>query len=537
MVDEFGNPLPAAAVDVLFRHSGANDVKPTDGTGTARLDKPGGSSFAFARLSDDAAVETLRTALVPVWNQPRRVQDRRDEVFTEEDDDTSVVFFRSAPPPEAGRAPSPSPLLSREYRLVTGEPHRISIQCPVELALLRGMYFDIDKCFLLPTALPDLTSIIDVYERSRGSALLIVGHTDTSGDSAYNETLSLERAASLAAFLQDRVEDWLGWYDWGKVDAKRWGEYEDSLMIGSFASRGLTPGPNPTLAYQQWHNALPEGDRAPNWETLTEDGKTGPRTRRQLIGDYMNHDRTSLPADVSVTTHGCGENFPLDPSLEELDGAAADCEHDPTDRRVEVFFFDGGLGVQPPPPGSISKPGSPEYREWRARARLVEDLGIGGRVLKVRLHDRTPKPLDAVPYWVNIGTTRVGPRMSVDGWAEIVLPEAECPATVLLEWGTTPEGSPDEFAYSREIVPDCALPADGEEDDATSQRLARSRLQNLGYDCSTDLSFRTAVLLFQFDYELEELGLDDADQFRPQTLARLREIYAEECDATPEAAG
>ncbi|MBN2196046.1 MAG: OmpA family protein [Polyangiaceae bacterium] len=378
LVDEFGTALSGAAADFLFRHSGAEEAKTADGSGTARLDKPEGSSFAFARLADEAAVEVLRAVLVPLWNQPRRVQDRRDEVIDEEANATSIVFFRSAPPPEPGTPPVPSPLLTREYQLVAGEPHRVSVQCHVELARLRGFYFDTAKCFLLPTAVPDLTTIIDVYERNRGAALLVVGHTDTSGEEAYNETLSLERADSLAAYLQDRVEDWMVWYGWDKPDAKRWGAHEDSLMLGSLVGRGLVAGPSPVLAYQQWHNALPDAERAKNFEVLAEDGAIGPETRAQLIGDYMRHDRTSLPPDVTLTTHGCGEYFPLDPTLEAIDQNPENPARDQTDRRVEVFFFDGALGVQPPPPDKISKRGSPEYPEWRARARqtvLAEQTG------------------------------------------------------------------------------------------------------------------------------------------------------------------
>jgi len=130
----------------------------------------------------------------------------------------------------------------------------------------------------------------------------------------------------------------------------------------------------------------------------------------------------------------------------------------------------------------------------------------------------------------------VGPRQSVDGWAEIVLPDGECPARVLLEWGTPPEASSDDFAYAREIVPDCALLPGGEEDDETSQSRARARLQNLGYDCSTDSSYETAVRLFQLDYALDELGLDTAGQLLPQTLKELRRLHSTDCDATPEPA-
>jgi hypothetical protein len=78
--------------------------------------------------------------------------------------------------------------------------------------------------------------------------------------------------------------------------------------------------------------------------------------------------------DISVTTHGCGENFPLDDGGEELDDVPADQKEDASDRRVELFFFDAELGILPPPPGKNSPAGSTQYPEWRKRATRVVDL-------------------------------------------------------------------------------------------------------------------------------------------------------------------
>ena len=369
-VDEFGAPIQGATADVLFSHCGNDEVKTATGSGTARLDKNQGSRFASARVADNAAIKVLRDAVTPIWNQQRRVQLRRKDVIRKEDKRTSIVVFRSRRPLRKSQAPSPEPVLLCEFELVSGLPHRVSLQPYVELARLRGFYFDTNKCFLLPSAVPDLGSVVSIFERNRGTSVLIVGHTDTSGEDEYNETLSVERAESLAAYLQDRVDAWMEWYDAGKPTAKRWGWHEDSLMISSLSTRGLIAGPNAVLSYQCWHNALVWAERAPNWGALSEDGIIGPKTRAQLIGDYMHHDRTSLDPSVPVTAHGCGEYFPLDAKLEEIDPHASDSQNDPTDRRVEVFFFDRELGIQPPPPGKVSKRGSAEYPEWRARAKL-----------------------------------------------------------------------------------------------------------------------------------------------------------------------
>ena len=70
-------------------------------------------------------------------------------------------------------------------------------------------------------------------------------------------------------------------------------------------------GQSPVAWYQKWHNKLQGKQRAANWELLAEDAKIGPKTRAQLVGDYMNFDDTTLPEGITLVTHGCGENFPL----------------------------------------------------------------------------------------------------------------------------------------------------------------------------------------------------------------------------------
>ena len=99
--------------------------------------------------------------------------------------------------------------------------------------------------------------------------------------------------------------------------------------------------------------------------SLTVDGKAGPATRKALIEAYMALDHTSLPAGASIVAHGCGPNHPVPdegnvpPSDNEL-------------RRVEIFGFDGP--VRPPPPGSTSGPGTPQYQQWVAQMQSTFDV-------------------------------------------------------------------------------------------------------------------------------------------------------------------
>ena len=44
----------------------------------------------------------------------------------------------------------------------------------------------------------------------------------------------------------------------------------------------------------------------------------GPRTRKQLVLDYMHRENTSVPDDTAIQVHGCGEFFTLTADGEHL---------------------------------------------------------------------------------------------------------------------------------------------------------------------------------------------------------------------------
>ena len=104
---------------------------------------------------------------------------------------------------------------------------------PVAMARLHGMYFDTNKCFLLPTATPSLKKLVDISTLCPASEVLVVAHTDTAGKESYNLDLSAERADAMRAYLRNNVEAWMAWYDNGVSDTQRWGDREDVMMIDS----------------------------------------------------------------------------------------------------------------------------------------------------------------------------------------------------------------------------------------------------------------------------------------------------------------
>jgi len=148
------------------------------------------------------------------------------------------------------------------------------------------MFFNTNKTFLLPTALPSVKQLAQIYAKNRPSQLLVVGHADTAGGPAYNDQLSLERAQSTIAFLKDDVDTWLKNYD-ASDSKKRWGKTEDHLMIISMPD----------------FDTKPKGEDAVKWYQRTRglevDGKAGKETRTALIREYMSLDDTSLDESAS----------------------------------------------------------------------------------------------------------------------------------------------------------------------------------------------------------------------------------------------
>src|SRR4051812_40331653 len=81
-------------------------------------------------------------------------------------------------------------------------------------------FFNTNKAFLLPTAMPAIEKLRELYADNAPCHLLVVGHADTAGNGAYNDKLSLERARAMIAFLKDDINPWLAFYDNGVEQQK-----------------------------------------------------------------------------------------------------------------------------------------------------------------------------------------------------------------------------------------------------------------------------------------------------------------------------
>ncbi|MGC4086921.1 MAG: hypothetical protein QM756_03275 [Polyangiaceae bacterium] len=377
------------------------------------------------------------------------------------------------------------------------------------LLRLKGLVFDTNKAFLLPSALPSFAQLRRVLLAHSPGKLLIVGHTDTTAEPSYNEKLSLTRAQATAAFLEDDVKKWLEFYESKVPGEQRWGAHEDAQMLLSLPDFERKPAREDPIRWFQ------------RTRLLQIDGVAGRETRTQLVKEYMMLDGVSLSEDpeldLAITCHGCGENFPLDESGDGLDQAPEDDKEDQLDRRVELYLFDPEFGIQPPPPGEISKAGSSAYPAWRKRAELGLDLEAAGRRVTIRILDDADTPQTGAEYRVRIGR-EVHLGTATDGVVDIVT--AADGSRCVLEW-TPSGGDPLPIAggnptHASEVF---VVPV-GAADPETAGRL----LQNLGYSSSFGLS--SAVLAFQSDQGLDETGeLDDPTTFR------LDQLYAELAEA------
>ncbi len=350
VVDELGEPI--AGVPIRMR-AGDETVVDTNASGIARLEEAT-TSFGAARIGSASA---LHDVLRERWSV------HRDAPWLEVEGKPHLTVSGPAEP-------------LPEVALQGKTPHTLVMQPRVGRVRIVGTVFDTNKAFVLPEALGLLRDVADLYGDHAGATMLVVGHTDTSGEPDLNLALSLDRARAVSAYLTDDVDAWLAFYEDDVSASQRWGHSEDGLLLErALWGQGQVPAGDPVAAYQAARG-------------LTVDGDLGPNTRRALVADYMSLDGSTLPGSISPVVHGCGESFPLADDGETLDVDPPDGVDDPTDRRVEVLFFDAPLGILPKPPAETSRPGDPSYGVWCRRAAYTRDmLVVRPLALAVRVTD------------------------------------------------------------------------------------------------------------------------------------------------------
>jgi outer membrane protein OmpA-like peptidoglycan-associated protein len=464
LVDEVGEPLDGQAVALSFPDDEADLT--TNGSGQVRIQNPPGGAAATLTFPDETG---LRRVLQSRWSKARNKPRLRASRSV------SVVSL--------------SEVLDSEIALEPGV-RTVSLQPRVVLARFVGLFFDTSKTFPLPSALSGLGQLQPLYDAHPTSSLLIVGHTDRAGGAAYNDTLALDRADTIAAYLADDVSGFTKWYAQSVAKEKRWGDHEDQLML-----HALSDGP--TL--------FASGDAVQAFRStrnVSEAGPIGPTTRQALVAEYMTLDGATLPPGIEVTSHGCGENFPEVPTA---DGIA-----EQENRRVELFFFDSGCGVQPKPPGKTSKPNSTEYPEWRRRALQTHEFDLregDSRLLRLKLLDSDHEPLAGMSWTIlhDFGS-EVG-ETDAEGLLVARLPSRLASAVLVHEFGSAD--------LSLDVLP------------PVEQTLgAQLRLSNLGYDCDTDGNVGPATQDAVSEFQ-EDQGLSASGTLDTATINQLRAVYGQ----------
>jgi outer membrane protein OmpA-like peptidoglycan-associated protein len=348
---------------------------------------------------------------------------------------------------------------------------------------LAGFLFETNKCFVPPGSLSGVKEIRRFYDEHPGLKVLVTGHTDRTGSDADNLALSQERAASLASFLKDKVDDWMAWYGTEKPAGKRWGVREDQHML---------------TALGHYHGPIHGKDDKPTRAAVKAfggpDGPIDRATRRKLVEKYMEIDETSLPEGTEVVTHGCGKSHLLDDASDDQN------------RRVEVFFFEGE--IEPAPPATCPSGGCSEYAEWKKH--LVEDIDLSVRrdlfAVTVALRNYAAEIITDAPYRMTAGDRKKHGRAG-NGQATLLVPlEAE---RCLVEWGRKEDrdlgAEGGEPTFRLELHLHYAHGSDEEQ--------AKMRLHNLGFADSEP--YGDNLKAFQSEHDLEPTGeLDDATRQR-----------------------
>jgi hypothetical protein len=167
----------------------------------------------------------------------------------------------------------------------------------------------------------------------------------------------------------------------------------------------------------------------------------------------------------------------------------------------------------------------------KVRIVIVSDLQQMNDTRDIRLHDDSYEPMTNVEYRLLIGSQLIE-ALSEDGWVHITYPTDQC-VECRIEWG--PKDNQGTFPYNLDLNFNCHESADenqsnidfSESDQKEEEKLAKARLNNLGYSIAYDYSEN--VKIFQRDYEITmEDGLLEDGRLPPQTKRIIWDIFENE---------
>jgi outer membrane protein OmpA-like peptidoglycan-associated protein len=248
--------------------------------------------------------------------------------------------------------------------------YKIIIPALLVRVRLVGILFETDKSFLLPSSMPGIRQLKSIYDQHVGKTALVSGHADRAGAASHNLALSVDRAKSVAAFLQDDDDDWMTRYQAGAHQSAVWGTREDQYMLSAVKDSAGSPY-FPGLVTGRIDAATRDATNRFQSDNGLGTGRMNADTRQKLVQLYMATDGTTLPAGTTIVIHGCGESHP---SVATADSVAL-----AENRRVELFFFRGP--VTPPAEDPCPPGGCAAYPEWVRRTIRTIDVNSNPEVV------------------------------------------------------------------------------------------------------------------------------------------------------------
>jgi OmpA family/Putative peptidoglycan binding domain len=441
------------------------------------------------------------------------------------------------------RAFAVAPATSKEFNVI-GLP-----LIPIACWRMDDARFDFNSAFVRPTSRKEFDLLRELVQSHPGSPLSIFGHTDPTGDDAYNKQLSGRRAKAIYATL---IRNTAFWEELYAIDG--WGLKQVQTILQALKDENAQPFYNGDLdGYDgpQTQQAL----RSFQKETgLSASGKNDSATRSKLFLMYMDFLCTAAGSKDTLKLtkedflgrgsdkggkgdyQGCGEFNPvLVFSKEESERfkkpemkSRRDLENLPN-RRVTIFLFQKGRQILtakwPCPrwnegvadckkqlfPNADSRRNPQEVRRNHEASQGTPQDTFGCRfydgfaqgspcegttklvAFKLRLCNHEKDPIRRAPFRIIQGRTSTPGETDPDDACLLVIAR-DTPEMLRIEW-TTPDRKDDpDYPFSLEMY---VAPGPGE--DGVFQRL-----HNVGY--SRELTLQDKSRAFQADLGHTQTG-------------------------------
>lgn len=306
-------------------------------------------NFDFSRVT-----VTVKGTTAEGEDLDRTLSNRNNNIWTEED------FPPGNYTAEAVVTSSPQMRDSKSVEVRAGETANVTLvlRQGVTVAKTFMIHFRFDSAFVEPCMMHVLKQVAEFSSANSSDKFLVVGHTDLSGSTAYNQSLSERRARSSFSALRFGNDNQAAVDEWNAIRRTRssgvslgdsWGtrEYQQMLQDLGFYKGAIDGqhGPGTDAAVKEFQTA----------NTLTPDGNVGDGTWPVLIRHYLAQYNLSV-ADDRLLPNCSGESLKW-LGCSELDPVRNTPNAWRPNRRSEFFFVqDTSLPADVPEPVTFNLP-------------------------------------------------------------------------------------------------------------------------------------------------------------------------------------